>query len=393
MGGAATETLSITGDGPVTDNATAQGGTGAGSSSGTGGAGGKATITETATTASGSGEAHASGTAVGGNGGTGATRGLGGTATSTVTANASAGTGQAYGDALATGGTTGGGSTLAAATPTATAQTRGGANATAYTSANGGSGIAKATAITAGTVGTGRSTLTINSLTAISSAPVSGSTTTHSNAVNGAASNTDFSYNSEAYAGGGAKFGGLGPHVGAKFNAATMFVFGSGAMSAVASSSTSTTYTSSMEWNVNTSTLPSGSGHDLDLGRVNASTDGSGFRSLIFSLSEDGVSKLSKLFTTVSAANAYFTDDLVNLGQWTFGSTLDVLVSLSETTMSGSGNGYGVNYLVGVDPPVGSSRTFGPRAPVPEPASASVFGLGLLGIGWSKLRRKLCRPS
>jgi hypothetical protein len=316
----------------------------------------------------------------------------GGTATSTVTANASTGTGQAYATASATGGTAGGSSTLAAATPTATAQTRDGANAAAYTSADGGSGTAKATAITAGTVSTGGSTLTINSLTAISSAPVSGSTTTHSNAVNGGASNTDFDYNSEAYADGGAKFGGLGPHVGAKFNAAAMFVFGSGAMSAMASSSTSTTYTSSIEWNVNTGTLPSGSGHDLDLGLVNASTDGSGFRSLIFSLSEDGVSKLSKTFTSVSGANTYFTDDLVNLGQWTSGPTLDVLVSLSET-VSGSGNGYGLNYLVGVDPPVGSSRTFGPRAPVPEPASASVFGIGLLGLGWSKVRRKLRRPS
>jgi len=169
-------------------------------------------------------------------------------------------------------------------------------------------------------------------------------------------------------------------------------VFGSGAMSAVASSSSSRTYTSSIDWNVNTSALPIGSGHDLDLGLVNASTDGSGFGSLTFSLSEDGMNKLSKTFTSVSAANTYFTDDLVNLGQWMSGSTLDVLVSWSES-VSGSGNGYGVNYLVGVDPPVGSSRTFGSRTPVPELASSSVFGLGLLWLGWSKLRRKLRRPS
>jgi hypothetical protein len=162
------------------------------------------------------------------------------------------------------------------------------------------------------------------------------------------------------------------------FNAATTFVFGSGAEATLANTSTSTTYTNSIEWNVNTSTLPSSAGHDLDVGLVSASTQGTGFTSLTFSVDEDATVVLTKTFTSVSAANTYFTDDLVNLGQWTSGSSLDVLASLSVTA-AGAGNGYGVNYMVGVDP-------------VPEPATWSVFGLGLLGLGWSKLRWRRQRP-
>jgi PEP-CTERM motif len=238
-------------------------------------------------------------------------------------------------------------------------------------------------------VSTGGSTLAINSLKAIASAPaIVGGTTTLSRANNGTAYGVDASYNSEAYAGGGAKFGSLGPNVGAVFNAASTFVFGSGAEGAVANTSTSSTYTNSVEWNVNTSTLPSGSGHDLDIGFVNYLQSGTGFSSLTFTLKEDSVAVLTKTFTSVSAANTYFTDDLVNLGPWTSGSTLDVLASLSVTA-AGSGNGYGINYMVGVDPPVGNA----PRAPVPEPATFSVFGLGLLGLGWSKLRRRLRRAA
>jgi hypothetical protein len=221
--------------------------------------------------------------------------------------------------------------------------------------------------------------LTINSLTAIASAPVSGSTTARTFAGNGTAFGVDANYNSEAYTGGGAKFGSLGPHVGAVFNAASTFVFGSGAEATLANTSTtSTTYINSIEWNVNTSALPSGVGHNLDVGLVSESTRGTGFTSLTFSVEEDATAVLTETFTSVSAADTYFSDDLVNLGQWTSGSTLVVLASLSVTA-AGSGNGYGIAYLVGVDP-------------VPEPATWSVFGLGLLGLGWSKSRWRRQRP-
>jgi hypothetical protein len=98
---------------------------------------------------------------------------------------------------------------------------------------------------------------------------------------------------------------------------------------------------------------------------------------------------LNRSFATAAAANAYFTDDLVNLGAWTNDGSgaLDVKVSFSET-VAGSGNGYGVNFLLGVDPPgFGASGHANPNT-APEPPILSVFGLGLLGLGWFKLRRK-----
>ena len=219
---------------------------------------------------------------------------VGGIAASTVTADASAGTGQAYATAYATGGTQGGTSTKASANPTATAKTSKGALAQAYANGNGGSGTAKAISVTNGTVSTGGSTLAINSITSTASSPsLPGGTTARALANNGTAYGVDASYNSEAYAGGGAKFGGLGANVGAIFNAPGTFVFGSGALGAVSSSSTSATYTNSVEWNVNTSTLPSGAGHDLDLGFFIAPlTSGTGFTSLTFALTENNVSKV-----------------------------------------------------------------------------------------------------
>ena len=171
-------------------------------------------------------------------------------------------------------------------------------------------------------------------------------------------------------------------------------MFGSGALGAVSSSSTSATYANSIEWNVNTSTLPSGAGHDLD-SPGSPLTSGTGFTSLTFALTEDNVSKVNQTFTSVTAANTYFTDDLAKfLGLWSPGTTLDVLVSLSET-VAGSGNGYGVNFLVGVDPPVATPDAGGPNvpSPVPEPATWSLFGLGVLGLGWAKLRRRTRRSA
>jgi hypothetical protein len=94
------------------------------------------------------------------------------------------------------------------------------------------------------------------------------------------------------------------------------------------------------------------------------------------------VAVFTKIFTSPDMADSYFTDDLVDLGQWTAGNPLDLLASLSVTE-AGPGNGYGINYMVGVDP-----RSGGPQQPVAEPSTLSVFGLGLLMLAWSKLPRQ-----
>ena len=84
---------------------------------------------------------------------------------------------------------------------------------------------------------------------------------------------------------------------------------------------------------------------------------------------------VDQTFDSVAAADSYFTNDLVDLGAWTSGSTLDLLASLSETA-SDAGSGYGIDYMVGVDPPA-----------VPEPSSLSLFGAAIaaaLGIGYRR---------
>ena len=143
----------------------------------------------------------------------------------------------------------------------------------------------------------------------------------------------------------------------------------------------SNTFTNTIQWIVNTTNLPNGANDHLILGLDDALTTGTGFSSLTFKLTEDGNATpiVNQTFSSVAAANTYFTNDLVDLGAWDPGSTLTLLASLSETV--GSGNGYGINYMLGIDPP----------APTPTPESGSLALLvgGLCGLGfvWRGRRR------
>jgi len=73
---------------------------------------------------------------------------------------------------------------------------------------------------------------------------------------------------------------------------------------------------------------------------------------MTFSLSENGKTILTQSFTSVAAANTYFTDDLKNLGAWARGNNgaLNLSASMTETVSAGtgSGNGYGINLTLGV---------------------------------------------
>jgi hypothetical protein len=293
----------------------------------------------------------------------------------------------------------GGTTTLSATTPTATAKTKNGAYAQATTRATGSGGAGTSTS---STTGTGKApNPNINSLKAVASTPVSGggTFTTLTKAQTGTAAGVENLSNSEAYGSSYATFPNLGPNVGAVFNAKTTALFGSGALAATAGSASPLTYSSSIEWNVATSGLPpSGPTHPLDIGFVSGKQFGStSFTNLTITVVEQGATVLNNNFTTAATATTYFTDDLVNLGAWTNDGSgaLDVKVTFSET-VAGTGNSYGVNFLLGVDPPaiggIGKSAGVNPNA-VPEPATVSVFGLGLLGLGWSKLRRRVRRAA
>ncbi|MGH7156236.1 MAG: PEP-CTERM sorting domain-containing protein [Acetobacteraceae bacterium] len=238
--------------------------------------------------------------------------------------------------------------------------------------------MAKSTAATSGGI--------IVSLTGTASMPVANAGESSADVENGTAPLSS-TYNAFAVGRGLANYGGLGPHVGAVFNASGTTNFGTAVLGGLynAEATGSVTLTDSMAWVINPSSLPTGSGHTLDLGLVDGLPSGAGFTSLTFDLFKQGSMKLKQTFTSVSAADTYFTDDLVPLGQWNTGvsGNLDIEATLSETLAS-AGSGYLVDFMVGVDPLPGSAAL--PKA-VPEPAAVSLFGLGLGGLGWVRRRR------
>src|SRR5262249_29622827 len=158
----------------------------------------------------------------------------------------------------------------------------------------------------------------INSMKAVASTPVSGggTFTTLTKAQTGTAAGVDKLNNSEAYASSYAKFGGLGPHVGAVFNASTTALFGAGALAAMAASSSPLIYPSALGWKSTTASLPSsGPTHPLDIGFVSGTQFGAtDFTNLTLTVMEQGATVLNRSFATAAAATAYFADDLVNLG-------------------------------------------------------------------------------
>jgi hypothetical protein len=128
-------------------------------------------------------------------------------------------------------------------------------------------------------------------------------------------------------------------------------VLGAGALGANADAGATRveTYTSSVAWDVSTAALPS-AGH-LDLGLVDDTAAGRGFNLLTLQVTEQGDAVLDKSFTSLSAAEAFFTNGLRDLGAVAAGGTgtFDVQVTLTER-IAGAGNGFGVDLMLGVDP-------------------------------------------
>jgi hypothetical protein len=100
-------------------------------------------------------------------------------------------------------------------------------------------------------------------------------------------------------------------------------------------------FNASITWDVNTATLPSG---ELVLGLVNPV--GSSFTDLTFQLVVQGSTLVDAPFTSVSAANSYFTADLVDLAGITNDSgELQVIASIGETLTNTQH--YGVYFALG----------------------------------------------
>jgi hypothetical protein len=150
------------------------------------------------------------------------------------------------------------------------------------------------------------------------------------------------------------------PTVASMFATAGATVLGTAAQGALNSSSR--TFDSQVRFTLDTSGLSG----DLLVGLLDHASFGHGFDSLTFSIVEQGVTVLSTAFGSLSAAEAFFDDRVLDLGSFTSGSTLDLSFNF-ELVASSVGNGFGEDFVFGATP-----------GAVPEPSTLSLFSLAAL---------------
>ena len=147
------------------------------------------------------------------------------------------------------------------------------------------------------------------------------------------------------------------PNIAAGFGASPVFfaIDELGGKYAKSGGTTSETNVETLDLTVDTTKLVS-LGH-LGIGFYSPTELGSGFTSLTFTLTADGSTVVSQTFTTVAAADAFFTDNFFDLGQLGSGAlsaaTLNLVATLTITTNS-PGSGYYIAAIIG-DPPGASA--------------------------------------
>ncbi len=285
-----------------------------------------------------------SSTATGGAGGGSISGSSGGAGTATITlraANTVAATAAASGGSASRGGTSGNAIATAAATTTLGSTA---ATATADATASGtGSNTATASAATAGRISsvevsdtaaaTGTRTLSTTATAGIDAAP---------------GGFTGTSYSAYAFATGlpgatnAAAAMSQDPNVKAALGTAQASVLGDATAGAYATVSVSNDYTSSITWTIDSQGLTG----DLVAGLLGVQSFGAGFSQLSFTATVGGVTEASQTFTTLAAAQTYFTDSVVNFGAVPQSAALAVTLNLDLTT-STAGNGFGYDVLLG----------------------------------------------
>lgn len=128
------------------------------------------------------------------------------------------------------------------------------------------------------------------------------------------------------------------PNTVAALNKSLASIFGAGVMGANDASITGTRqYTESTEHVFNLS-----GSHTFTLGLLNLASYGSGFSSLTFTVKDGATTLLSDKFTSLSAAQKFFTDDPLSLG--TFKGSVDLTMSLQVTANKIEGTG--ISYVL-----------------------------------------------
>ena len=106
------------------------------------------------------------------------------------------------------------------------------------------------------------------------------------------------------------------------------------------------------------------------MGFLDPLTENGGFDSLRFQIFEEGASVFDQTFANAASADAFFDDNILNLGLWTTGLSGDLDLAFQfDLVASGLNDGYSLNLIAGVT-----------SSPVPLPASVWLFASGLLGL-------------
>jgi hypothetical protein len=317
-GGAANASDTLTGPGSVDNIATANaGGGGAGASGAASGAGGSAVANDIAT---GAGTITAVAGATGGSaGGTGA---AGGTANSTATANGLGASSTASATAVATGGSASGGAAQASATAT--------------------SDIVLTAGNLYGVSASASGTNVPGTLRMISTASIGGSAPV----LDGA--------NDYAFINGlpGGNFvsniltqnAAINNVLGSVDSTATILGYGTQGGVAESGATGSQTVSTSEAFTLNAASLSG----NIILGLVSNQVVGSGFTALNFTVDVGTTAVLNDNFATVAQAQAFFSDQALNLGAMSAQPPGNVQVTVDLTVTSAtSGSGFGASFLLG----------------------------------------------
>jgi hypothetical protein len=126
-------------------------------------------------------------------------------------------------------------------------------------------------------------------------------------------------------------------------------IFGAGVLGANYSAASTGTYTYTAS---NTHEYALSGGYSITLGLLTIGAYNNGFKTLTFTVAEGATTLFTKSFSTLSQAQAYFTDDPVVLGNLSGPIDLTLTYKLTANAPEGAG----ISYLVADGPPVSSAH-------------------------------------